>query len=209
MKGFLNEDDIIWHREIIKCVDCGKEEKTDKLYTSIQINSIVCPKCQEKKRVKKFRDQVISEIPPIYRHCEPASDDKLKTSLLWGDYGTGKTHAIWSLVKAYKKKDYLVTTEYRMAMDLKQGYSDNSHDARVKRYKEVGFLAIDEFGKVKKTDNHEAMIFDILNHRYEYQLLTIIAVNSESVESLHNIISGDILDRYRSNIVAFTGESKR
>lgn len=197
-----------WYIEKIVCPDCGGVQEGVKLSRPITTTK-TCKDCEVKQLTAQFRGKVTREIPPKYKKCKPEDAPKLESSILWGSYGVGKTHSLWCMIKKYGKNDYIKTSEYRLSMDLKAGYSDNTHDNRVEKYKNIGFLAIDEYGKVKDTENHRAMIFDILDYRYEQELLTVIAVNAKSIEDLNNIITLDIMDRYRKNIIQLSGESKR
>lgn len=198
-----------WYPKKIVCPSCGDIEIGDDMFPRPVEDSVVCRSCVEGAKISTFQKKVKLEIPPKHRHCLKEEAPDLKSGIFWGSYGVGKTHAMWGMVKKYGEKDYIKTSEYRMSSDLKAGYSDNTHDLRVDRYKKIGFLAIDEYGKVKDTDNHRAMMFDILDYRYEHELLTVIAVNCASSEDLDLIITPDIRDRFRSNVLQFKGDSKR
>lgn len=201
-----------WHTEKIVCPKCESVTEGEQYARAVK-TSRVCENCVSEQETVQFRGKVKTEIPTKYRQCLVSDAPKLKddtySAILWGSYGVGKTHALWAMVKKYGKKDYIKTSEYRLSSDLKNGYADNTHEQRVKRYKETGLLCIDEFGKVKDTDNHRAMMFDILDYRYEYDKLTIIAVNCASHNDLLRVITPDVMDRFRCNVLSYTGESRR
>ncbi|MCP4354464.1 MAG: ATP-binding protein, partial [Proteobacteria bacterium] len=82
-------------------------------------------------------------------------------------------------------------------------------DSRVESFKNVDLLIVDEMGKNNDSDFNKAQIFEILNHRYDWEKKTILICNCEEKKELYEILSHAILDRFREEIILMDGVSKR
>ena len=192
----------------------------------IGVNMIlVCPNCGKEKITKEIvwpEEQVVKKtclicrigIPDRYADVsDPQFLTDKKLSIFFGGFGTGKTWEAWSQIKSLmlkrKIKDYLFYTEIGLINNLKAGFNENNFEWRLKTIEETDFLIIDEVGKSNDSDFNKAQLFEILNYRYNFGKRTILITNAQSKEDLNKIIPTALLDRYREQIIEFTGKSRR
>lgn len=195
------------------CFDCEnkqKEEEKRKEEEKYQAE-------QEAKKEKRKFDFIL-KIPHRYeavRFSEETNKDQIHKycSIFYGGFGTGKT---WSAYRvAYDMftglyiDDFEHITEVGLLNEIKAGFSDNTFDKRVEKYKNVDLLIVDEMGKNNDSDFNKAQIFEILNYRYDWEYKTILICNCEEKKELLDILSPAILDRFRESIVHYDGKSKR
>lgn len=184
------------------CPKCGKRRETE---------TIVWP---EEREVKTLCSVCRIGIPSRYAHVkEPEFLTDKKLSIFWGGFGTGKTHEAWSQIKSLMlKRDiraYCFYTEIGLINHLKAGFDSNNFDWRLKSIEKVDFLVIDEVGKSNDSDFNKSQLFEILNTRYNNEKRTILISNAQSKAELAEIIPHAILDRFREQIVEFSGKSRR
>lgn len=115
-----------------------------------------------------------------------------------GTYGTGKTHLATAIAKALIKKGKTVIckTPTELLDSIRRTYDDNpylSEQQIVDRLKKVDLLIVDDFGKQKPTEWGMAIMYDILNYRYEEMLPTIITTNFNE-KTLIKALSGKDID---------------
>lgn len=100
-----------------------------------------------------------------------------------GSYGTGKTHLAVAIVLDLIEGDSGHSVIFRTADDLFQevkrtfGYGETEEHRVLQRYKTCALLIIDDLGKEQATEWTTAMLYAIINERYECQLPTIITTN--------------------------------
>ena len=83
--------------------------------------------------------------------------------------------------------------------------------------KTIDVLVIDDLGKEKKSDWTRQTLFDVINHRYEHQLPTIITTNlvSESGDDfseLANHVEGAVWSRLCemcNNVITKSGDYRQ
>ena len=167
----------------------------------------ICSSCKEQETRAEERKRRILSIPPRFRAVLDSDAPAFDSGILWGNFGTGKTWAMYA--KAVQYKDFGLDTEFGILSYIKEGFKANDAEARIKEVKRLDFLGVDEFCKVPESDYNKAIIFEILNHRYEWQLPTLLSVNASTREQLKEIIPSALLDRYRANILEFKGRSRR
>jgi len=222
------EDNTVWVSAILKC-KCGKEWSNElskvKEGSNLYVDS-VCSDCkiendkiEEKARYKKLVDDRISnfdlQIPPRYRGKlkQPTNKELLTStcSIVWGGFGTGKTWEAYTVAKELIKhgeiKRFKLITEIDLLNDLKDGFDDMQY--KIKRYKEIDLLILDEAGKNNDSDFNKAQLFGILNHRYDWEKKTILICNAKTKEEIRQLLPTATLDRFRECVVEMNGSSKR
>lgn len=98
------------------------------------------------------------------------------------EYGTGKSHLAMAIANAVNGRGgsvYFATTPDLMD-DLKatfDGGDDESYAARFERIRSAGLLVLDDIGAEKKSDFNAEKLFQIINHRYNRALPTVVTAN--------------------------------
>jgi len=160
-----------------------------------------------------------NEIPYRFMGVEAYGEDdeqcliSSECSIIFGNYGTGKTWLAYSVIKTLidcgDYSDFELLTEVELITTIKDGFKDNTANDRIERFKEVDLLVIDEMGKSPDKEYSKSQIFEILNYRYNWIKRTILICNASEKKELQGILSPGIYDRYRGNIVEMSGATRR
>lgn len=114
-----------------------------------------------------------------------------------GGYGTGKTHfaAAISLYLIKQGIPVIFKTLIDLLAEIRKTFDDNSNVNEfevLELYKTVDLLVIDDLGKESPTEWSLAMLYAILNERYEACLPTIITTNYNDAELIRRLsVRGD------------------
>ena len=136
--------------------------------------------------------------------------DTNKVLLLYGTYGTGKTHLACSVIRecggCYRTAFKLVI-EYENCNNF---HATENKMQMLERYSSEKVLVIDEIGRGIKPDVEREVLTYIINQRYENELPTILVTNM-SKEELIKFLGYAIYDRLTEccTSIQFTGISKR
>lgn len=130
-----------------------------------------------------------------------------------GNLGVGKTHAAAALVTAWLRSGR--TAHFCSAMDLVRTIRDTwgthtSERSVLKKYTEVGLLAIDEVGQQSGTPTERAILGDAINARYEHLRPTIV-VGNLTIEEFNAFLGERAMDRFREGgrMLVFPWASRR
>lgn len=128
-----------------------------------------------------------SKAPDAYDVCyEYAHDTKSleqgNSLLMYGKVGTGKTHLAAAIA------NYLVDTGTSVLFDtytnhlnkLKAEFTTQGNGTYLEKLKSVPLLVLDDVGKEKQTEWSRAVMFDVINCRYERMLPIVITTNYDS-----------------------------
>ncbi len=222
--------------QILRCPNCMKTEETEIIVMpDFKFKDYYCESCleekekedlqeQKKKEQKKVADlrsdrqrDFLEKLPPRYYGImdskKSESENNSSCTIFYGGFGTGKTwrayKIAYDLYLSSKIDGYKHITEVGMINEIKAGFNNNTFDSRVESFKNVDLLIVDEMGKNNDSDFNKAQIFEILNHRYDWEKKTILICNCEEKKELYEILSDAILDRFREEIILMDGESRR
>jgi DNA replication protein DnaC len=142
---------------------------------------------------------------------------KAGTGLIFsGKAGAGKTHLACSI--AYEvieqRGDVLFATVAEVMRQIKSSFakdSDTTEQQEIDYYSTIHLLILDEVGMDYGTDFNKALIFEILNNRYENMLPTILLTNLDT-PALVEYMGERLVDRLREGggrMVSFTWDSYR
>ena len=174
--------------DVIPCPDCVEDDKERRMmaYSGIPETQRLAT-FETFKVVKGSEDAFKAAKGLVYgaQHC---------MLLIYGGYGSGKTHlayaAVLEALKLGMTAKFLYIPEFmgnlRRQIDLGenlQGTIDN--------VKSVQLLALDDFGAEQGTPWQQTILEEIINHRYANSLHTIVTTNKD-VEK----IPGPILSRF-------------
>jgi DNA replication protein DnaC len=200
--------------EIVEyCPSCKKEKGLGQYTYKKERNPVWCEECKTKERIKAFKNMIPNRYEGVSFTAKEIDEYIPTCTILYGGFGTGKTwRAYETAFQLYKKgwvSGFQHITEIGIINEIKAGFVDNSFDIRVKKFKEIDLLIVDEMGKNNDSDFNKAQIFEILNYRYDWEKKTILICNCEDKKELYDILSPAILDRFRERIVKMDGKSKR
>ena len=99
-----------------------------------------------------------------------------------GTFGTGKTHLAAAIALSLIERDYsvILKTADDLFRDIKRTFDGDDTGAEHKlldNYKTCDLLIIDDLGKEQATDWTTAMLYAIVNDRYERLMPTIVTTN--------------------------------
>ena len=164
-----------------------------------------------------------------------SSKDSTKNPLyfFYGEPGTGKTHSsiflLMNFVKTFPNKTAYYSTSYSI-VEKKRSASAFSYDAKIlkdeaelqyktslEKLKSVDFLVFDEIGQERLTEPESKVIFNILDHRYAANKITILISNHSDTRELsldRKLLSSLVGDRISSRVksaraVYFSGRDHR
>lgn len=163
-----------------------------------------------KKELASFNDS----LPPRFRNkLTTVKNKELKNcscGIIWGDFGTGKTWECYTLIQELYVAGEIKSWDLKTEMDIIISLRDYQNQERIiKNYKDLDILVIDETGKSNETDYNKALLFSILNHRYEWEKKTILICNAKSKDEVKLLLPTAILDRFRECVIEMKGKSLR
>lgn len=120
-----------------------------------------------------------------------------KSGVILGGNGLGKTHMAWALAKDWMRRDrhtkVLIVNAINLLSSIKAMEGD-WHSAIEDLYGEADHLVIDEIDKLYASQADQLLLFDLINHRYEWARQTIVMGNCEK-EKLIEIIGQSAFSR--------------
>jgi DNA replication protein DnaC len=143
------------------------------------------------------------------KRCQDVAAGKKWAALLWGDYGTGKTHlAIAALTEWVKREN---TGYFWKVPDFLQWVRETAFgreegvDNTLESYRYGMFLLVlDDLGTENRTDWASEQLYRVLDSRYDLKLPTILTTNQAPER-----IDPRIFSRYREGLAVCEGEDMR
>jgi len=133
-----------------------------------------------------------------------------------GRAGSGKTHLAcsiaWSVIEQGGSAQFATVAE--VMRQIKSSFSKDSattEQEQIDHFSNIQLLILDEVGMDYGTDFNKALIFEILNKRYENMLPTILLTNLDA-PALVEYMGERLIDRMREGggrMVSFTWDSHR
>lgn len=127
-----------------------------------------------------------SNIPGAAEACSRALEYARNPTgwiLLWGNYGCGKTH-LAAAIAIHATRQLALKTLFTIVPDLldhlRATYHPSSavtYDERFEAVRTVPLLVLDDLGAESPTPWAQEKLFQIINHRYNEQLPTVITSN--------------------------------
>lgn len=136
-------------------------------------------------------------------HAEWQDAPPRRWLMLWGDYGTGKTHLACSIILAinasgqparYTRVDDFLR-EIRATYDH---LSDDTTDTVLERYQDVPVLLLDEMNLTRTSEHTLTVMEQLIRYRYGNDLPTIFTTNSDQntfVEQWGGRIASVVMDK--------------
>ena len=163
------------------------------------------------KAPKRYEEAKLSDLPPSVAIALNIQDVKPKPSFyLFGDIGTGKTHAAWAFVSLFDESKFRVLNVPNMLSSFRPDNlqdSDMSPD-EIKDFE--GYIVLDDLGVEKMSDWVSENLYKIVNHRYEHKLPTVVTSNL-SLGEMSNHLGDRITSRLAEmcQVVELSGKDRR
>ncbi len=133
-----------------------------------------------------------------------------------GKAGAGKTHLACSIAHEVINQGANVqfSTVAEVMRQIKSSFAkdaETTEQQEIDHFSNIQLLILDEVGMDYGTDFNKALIFEILNNRYENVLPTILLTNLDA-KALTEYLGERLVDRMREGggrLVSFTWESHR
>ena len=124
--------------------------------------------------------------------------------ILIGGLGTGKTHllcaAVITLCRREYRARYITAADYLRTIRAtweRRNRAEDSEAEILNAFASVDFLAVDEVGATRGSEDERRILFELINARYEAELPTALAGNVERQELAENFIGERAFDRLR------------
>jgi DNA replication protein DnaC len=180
--------------------------------------AVMC-KCKEREVAERERLQLrkISSLLPFERHTFdtfdpsiPDMEEAYEVALRYaqdptgwlifqGDYGCGKTHLAAAI--AHVREDAGDTVFFSIVPELLDHLraafaptSELTYDALFERVRESGLLVLDDLGAENATAWATEKLFQLINHRYNYRMPTVITTNSSLMSHMDKRIGSRLSD---------------
>jgi DNA replication protein DnaC len=188
-----------WERdEAPACAHCGDSGIIGFTYADSTRQTITYLKCTCAATTRRTRrsgnldactDKTFATfvpLPSVAAHARRCADYAANPSgwlvLSSEQFGTGKSHLAAAIANAVNERgaDVYFHTVPDMLEDLKATYDkgqDETFHQRFERIRNVDLLVLDDFGTEKPSPFNDEKIFQIINHRYNRALATVVTTN--------------------------------
>ena len=168
-------------------------------------------------------DNFKTETEELKRNLEMAKalvGGKIRSLIMVGKYGTGKTHLACASVKEMGGR---IVKMFAISEMIRASYVDHSRGTSLDIMNELAsipLLAIDEIGRTKGSEAEMQWLSYIIDERYS-NMLPIILISNRHVRSrcpnngcpecFENFVGEDVLSRLREHgkMISFSGEDWR
>jgi DNA replication protein DnaC len=131
---------------------------------------------------KSFASFTASFAPAAYRAARSYAMAPGGILYLHGEPGCGKTHLAHAIANSALSEG--IEAAFRVVPDLLfemrssfKSRGEDSFDAKLERLRVIPLLVLDDYGAERSSDWATELLFQIINHRYERHLATIITSN--------------------------------
>ncbi|MCD7722734.1 MAG: ATP-binding protein [Clostridiales bacterium] len=158
-------------KEKTRFIRAVKNSKLSKRHQKCRLNNFVCKDAKQRIAVKKAAEYIKS--------FDTSSGRGL---YIEGTTGTGKTHIAAAIAMELIKRRYsvIMQTTNDLLAEIKYTYDELSEAAEgdiLHKLKTVDLLVIDDLGKEQVTAWSMAMLYNIIDSRYQAMLPVIITTN--------------------------------
>lgn len=155
-------------------------------------------------RKRTFENFQIDRQPDAYRIVRMFASVLQGTLVLYGTFGTGKTHLLAAMCNEMLEKRNITakfTTAPHLFGAIQQRIQGNEeYHSLVERCIRTPLLVIDDIDKAKHSDFREEVYFSIIDARTNAELPTAISTNR--VDELANYVGGAVCSRLKVGQIA-------
>jgi DNA replication protein DnaC len=211
-KGFLVYDVPPGHPDFNKAVACRctqarvAAEQINKLRTVSNLGAL------ERMTFDSFLPDGVAlpealrrDLRKVYELCLSFATNPAGWLVLFGGYGAGKTHLAAAIAnhQVALGRTVLFVVVPDLLDHLRAAYAPSSEtglDERLEAIREAPLLILDDLGAHNSTPWAQEKLFQIVNHRYNSQLPTVITTN-QRLEELDPRIASRLVDLDLSQVV--------
>jgi DNA replication protein DnaC len=206
--------------------DLSGQASTEDRYVAVYAR---CPQCAEtERREAEERKLHRAGVPAAMLHCTlenwTPGDEKETEALkairdfiqtrrgflvMLGSIGTGKSHLAVAACRFFRNP--LFVKQSSLLLELRRSYRDREAPNPIPRCQAADLLALDEMGLSAGGRDELPMLHEILDHRYQEFLPTILTGNVTR-EDLRAVLGERLTDRVKQSafrIIEFAGDSHR
>ncbi len=176
--------------KLIPCV-CKHQELSQRAAEKLYEISNVGPFSE--KTFKNF-DSTVFGVQRAYMRAHQYAERPQGWLVLFGNYGCGKTHLAAAIANELLHNHYRVL--FAVVPDLLDHLrstfgpsSEVEYDERFEAIRDVQVLILDDLGTENTTPWAREKLFQIINHRYNYSLSTVITSNRNAKDIDQRIFS--------------------
>jgi DNA replication protein DnaC len=162
-----------------------------------------------------LREQQQAELRRVYRRVSTFADDPQGWLIITGGYGCGKTHLAAAIANAQIEagNKVLFVTAPDLLDHLRSAFGpsnseDRDYDLRFDEIRNTPLLILDDLGIESPTPWAIEKLYQILNHRYNARLPTVITTN-HSLDELEQRLRSRLYDRDIASVLPITAPDYR
>lgn len=157
------------------------------------------------------------DMAEIKRTCEAYAAEPHGWLILAGSYGVGKTHLAYAIAGELLRRCvpvYAASVPEMLGM-IRNGFRDAQGmdaEARLQALRSVEVLILDDWGSEKGSDWVSETMFQVLNHRYNERMATVITTNltPSELKTRDGRLASRMMDRDLSSVrVMIAGDYRR
>lgn len=199
----------------------------DSLGNRVHINGLIQKLAGEAQRLKEssnlgarfmnrtFGNFEVRRDPNAYNNCLAYSNrenlfaDSRNSLLIFGGYGSGKTHLAAAIANALIDRGIpvLFGTFADHLEKIREEFDKTGQKKYQSMMKNTPMLVLDDVGKERLTDWAKEILFNVINYRYEHKLPFILTTNYNE-KQLGNYIGGAVYSRMCEMCTAVTTSGK-
>ncbi len=195
---------------VLMTCSCKQEEKD--LRIAEQVHRLSNLNDFADKTFRNF-DAMIPGVQEAYHVAMEYADKLYGWLVLFGNYGCGKTHLAAAIAHRVLKREFrvLFANVPDLLDHLRSTFgpqSDVGYDARFETIRNSPFLVLDDLGTENTTPWAREKLYQIINHRYNRKLPTVITSNQAPM-NLEPRIFSRVFDRDLSTPIIITADDYR
>ena len=190
-----------------KCIQCGKMKSI--------VENIICSDCnfmnQKKEFLKQRSKRLLEKIPEVYKDSYKLYNDKLRSSFIYGETGTGKTTRGFAMIQNNIKMipDFTYIKVDSLLMRLNPMMTSNIVE-NFEKFCNVYLLFLDDISVQNFSEASIRYLFNVIDTRLELKKLTIIT-SMLSLKELTKNLPIELLSRIQQMCkrIKMTGKNRR
>ena len=156
------------------------------------------------------RFNMVTGVRRAFQEAQDFAENPVGWLVLTGGYGCGKTHLAVAIAKQRVEAGdtVMIQTVPDLLGYLRASFSPSAEqefEERFNELREVDLLVLDDLGSQNDTDWAAEKLFQLLNHRYNRRLPTVITSNDLYLKGIDGRIKSRIMQK---NLVSFVPMNK-